>query len=230
MPASEFDEYARSYDEALSQGLALSGEQKEHFARERVRWLARQIGSVGAAPRVLDFGCGTGTAIPFLNSELGASAVVGVDVSEDSLGVARERYGSQARFTTFAALDQEAPFDLAYCNGVFHHVPIADRVGVMRSVFAALRPGGSFSLWENNPYNPGTRWVMSRIPFDRDAMLLTPRRTRALSQGAGFEIIGTDFLFIFPKFLSILRPIEPALSRLPLGAQYQVLVRRPPSG
>jgi len=35
---SEFDDYAGNYDAALNQGLALSGEPKEYFARERVRW------------------------------------------------------------------------------------------------------------------------------------------------------------------------------------------------
>ena len=39
---SEFDDYAGSYDAALNQGLALSGESKEYFAHERVRWLARE--------------------------------------------------------------------------------------------------------------------------------------------------------------------------------------------
>jgi len=37
---SEFDDYAGNYDAALNQGLALSGEPKEYFARERVRWSA----------------------------------------------------------------------------------------------------------------------------------------------------------------------------------------------
>jgi hypothetical protein len=41
------------------------------------------------------------------------------------------------------------------------------------------------------------------------------------------EVIGTDFLFIFPKLLGWLRGLEPWVTRLPLGAQYQVLCRKP---
>ena len=111
-----------------------------------------------------------------------------------------------------------------YCNGVFHHIPPA-AVGAVAAVRAALRPGG-FSLWENNPWNPGTRYVMSRIPFDRDASPLTTRAARRMLTAAGFSVIRTDFLFIFPRALRGLRPAEPLLSRLPLGTQYQVELPR----
>ena len=40
---SEFDAYAGSYDRALNCGLALSGDSKEYFACERVRWLAARL-------------------------------------------------------------------------------------------------------------------------------------------------------------------------------------------
>jgi hypothetical protein len=68
--------------------------------------------------------------------------------------------------------------------------------------------------------------VMSRIPFDRDAVPLTARAARAMLLRAGLEIIATDFLFIFPRVLRWLRPLEPSLASLPLGAQYQILCRR----
>jgi hypothetical protein len=46
-----------------------------------------------------------------------------------------------------------------------------------------------------------------------------------LSQG-GFEIIRTDYLFVFPAVLRWFRSIEPLVSQLPFGAQYQVLCRK----
>ncbi len=46
-------------------------------------------------------------------------------------------------------------------------------------------------------------------------------------RNAGFEILGTDSLFIFPAALAALRPLEPALCKLPLGGQYLVLCRKP---
>jgi hypothetical protein len=83
-----------------------------------------------------------------------------------------------------------------------------------------------FAVFENNPWNPGTRLVMRRIPFDRDAETLSPPAGRRLLRSAGFEVLRTDFVFFFPRALHILRPLERRLARLPLGAQYLVLARK----
>ena len=96
----------------------------------------------------------------------------------------------------------------------------------MNLVYRSLVPGGLFSFWENNPWNPGTRYVMSRIPFDRDAITLTPPEARRLLRAGGFEIVRTDFLFIFPRILGWLRGFERFAATLPLGAQYHVLCRK----
>ncbi len=67
---------------------------------------------------------------------------------------------------------------------------------------------------------------MSRIPFDRQAITLTPPEAARLLQDGGFEVLRRDSLFYFPKQLRWLRWIEPHLSQLPLGGQYQVLCRK----
>jgi SAM-dependent methyltransferase len=223
-----FDAYAADYDTALEQGLAVSGESKDFFARGRVAWLARCLKHLKFVPRVvLDFGCGTGTSVPLFFELLGAKRVLGVDVSRACLEVARRRHGSgRARFVPCDAYQPDGRVDLVFCNGVFHHIPPAERPATVAMLFNALRPGGLFALWENNPFNPGTRWVMSRIPFDRDAITLTAGESRQLLRGAGFEVQRTDYQFIFPRLLKALRFVEPWLARLPLGAQYQVLANR----
>ena len=224
-----FDAYAECYDEALARGLSASGEDKVYFARGRLVWLARCLQQLSEAPcRVLDFGCGTGSASPFFLEVLGVQSVVGVDLSARSVETARQQHGSLAAI--FVRLGEYRPsgeFDLAFCNGVFHHIPPAERPAAVRCILESLRPGGLFALWENNPWNPGARYVMWRIPFDRDAIMLTSPEARALLSENGFEVLRTDFLFIFPRVLKWLRRLEPALSRWPFGAQYQVLCRRP---
>jgi len=221
----DFDAFACGYDAALDQGISLSGETKEFFARGRVEWLRKCLN--GLRPElVLDYGCGTGSTSPILRSVLGSREVVGVDSSEAEIALARR--GAEAGLT-FATTDEFAPtgnVDVAYCNGVFHHIPVSERLGAIESIRASLRPGGIFSLWENNPWNPGTRLVMSRIPFDRDAILVSAREARRLARAGGFEVLGTHYLFVFPKMLGALRRFEGPLSSLPLGAQYQVLCRK----
>lgn len=224
---SEFDAYAARYDEALNEGLSVVGEDKEYFARERVRWVRRRLDELGRdrSGAILDFGCGTGAATPYFFSELGVETVTGADVSEGLLEVARREHGSDARvrFVRSDAERSRATFDLAFTNGVFHHIPVAMRADAARFVYDALRPGSIFAFWENNPWNPGTRYVMSRVSFDDTAITLTPPESRALLRGAGFVVLRTDFRFIFPRPLAWLRPLETPLATLPLGGQYLVL-------
>jgi SAM-dependent methyltransferase len=225
----EFDAYAARYDEALAAGLSVTGEDKDYYARGRMRWLGERLRASGApAPAtVLDFGCGLGASTPLFLDMLGARQVIGVDVSEGLLDRAREAFASEsrARFATIDAYDAPASADLAFVNGVFHHIPVADRAQALQYVRRTLRPGGYFAFWENNPWNPGTRYIMSRVSFDENAITITPPEARGLLRAAGFEIVETDFLFIFPRALRWLRPLERLVARLPLGGQYMVLCR-----
>jgi SAM-dependent methyltransferase len=232
MPPSEFDDYANSYESALQKGLDVSGESSEYFAIGRVKWVRRRLEKLlGHAPNlksVLDFGCGTGNSVAFLLSELQAEHVTGIDTSEQSLVQARARYPSDK--TDFVLADQHdhcETFDLAFCNGVFHHIPVELRSEVVRKIYRSIKLGGWFAFWENNPWNPGTRLVMSRIPFDRDAITLSIPESKRLLKQAGFEVAAVDTCFYFPNLLRFFRSVEPSLSWLPLGAQYIVLARKP---
>jgi SAM-dependent methyltransferase len=228
MMPSQFDEYAEDYDETLAQGLAVSGEESSYFARGRVLWLRDCLEQLAEQPRtVLDYGCGRGSTAPLFHELLGADVIVGVDSSDKLIERAYQKYGSErSRFLLIDHYRPTAEVDLAYCNGVFHHIPVLKRDQVVAYIARTLRPGGLFALWENNPWNPGTRYVMSRIPFDRDAITLRPSETQRLLETGSFQILRTDFLFIFPKALSWFRWMEPFFCRLPLGAQYLVLGRK----
>ena len=231
MSDSQFDQYANNYEAALQQGLSVSGESSDYFAIGRVKWLRKRLeeilGQLVAWETVMDFGCGTGNSVAFLLSELSAKRVIGIDMSEQSLVQARMRYSaSNTEFFTSGKYIPSGEVELAYCNGVFHHIPVDLRAEAVGYVYRSLKPGGWFSFWENNPWNPGTRIVMSRIPFDRDAITLTLTESKRLLKQAGFKIKRVDTCFYFPNVLRWLRPMEHWLSRLPFGAQYMVLARK----
>jgi len=221
-----FDRYARDYGEALAKGISLSGEGIDFFATGRLAILKAALERRGANPaKILDFGCGNGTAAPFVLSTFPGAEYAGVDVSEECLAVARKSHGS-----CFRHLGEYAPegeYDLVFTNGVFHHIPGPEQPGALDYIARALKPGGYFALWENNPWNPGARLVMRRIPFDRDAAMLWPAAARRLLRGADLAVELASFAFIFPRPLRLLRPLERYVSRLPLGAQYLVLGRKP---
>lgn len=225
---AEFDAFAEDYDTALNEGLKLSGEGKDYFAEGRMRWLARCLAALGNTPKhALDFGCGTGSATPFFFDIIQVATLVGCDPSEKSLEQARHLWRSHNVQFSELIPDSEVGFDLAFCNGVFHHILPELRPDAVRSIFDALKPGGYFAFWENNPWNPVTRYAMSRVPFDADAILVWPHQARHLLGIAGFEVIRTDYVFFFPRSLARLRRLEPHLKRVPLGGQYLVLCQKP---
>jgi SAM-dependent methyltransferase len=225
---SEFDEYAEDYDTALSTGISISGETKDYFAEGRVRWLKKVLQELGQAPRsVLDFGCGTGSSTRHFLNILDVESMVGLDVSSNSLRVAEKAYGhNKVKFLQVNQYDPCGEIDLAFSNGVFHHIALDERASAIDYVYRSLRSHGLFAFWENNPLNPGTRYVMRQCPFDQDAIPLSHFKAQDLVRHGGFEIIRVNFLFIFPRFLSFLRPIEPFLSRWPVGGQYLILCRK----
>lgn len=209
------------YEQMLNQGIRLSGETQEFFIRGRLDSLQRALPAGFSPGRILDFGCGIGTGTRLLAERFKKAHVVGVDTSAEALAYARKQCGSAS--IDFKELDESVPesdFDLCYVNGVFHHIVPSDRLRAAAGLYSALRPGGHLALFENNPWNPGARLVMKRIPFDRDAQMLSIPETTSLMRTAGFERIGHWSLFYFPRALAILRWSERALSKLPLGAQY----------
>ena len=226
---AEFDDYADDYLDALQQGLKYSGEDATYFATERVKWLARRLEHLRFAPRsLLDFGCGNGASTPIFLSTLNVVEVTGIDASQRLLEVARREHASpRATFVLRVDYEPKGQADITFCNGVFHHIQPSERADAFDFVSRALRSGGLFAFWENNPWNPATRFVMSRIPFDRGAITISPLEARQLLRKAGFEIVRSDYLFFFPRILRWLRPLERWLAGIPLGAQYLVLARKP---
>jgi SAM-dependent methyltransferase len=227
----QFDEYADTYDAELNQALAVSGEDKNYFALGRIRWLKRSLQQLQEQPRsAIDYGCGLGDTSALLRKIFNLDLVVGLDVSLRSLERARLQHESDGcKFSAFHDYVPQANVDIIYCNGVFHHIPAAERSSSLDYIRRCLRPGGLLALWENNPWNPGARYVMSRCSFDRDAIMISPPEALRLLREQGFQVMKIQYLFFFPRFLKVFRFLEPYFSPIPLGAQYQILCRKPAS-
>ncbi len=87
-----------------------------------------------AEPRILDAGCGTGEGSSRLAELFPEAQVLGVDIVDPHLELARVRYASLAPRLSFehqSIFELEAPdhtFDLTVCRHVLHSIPHADRV------------------------------------------------------------------------------------------------------
>ena len=89
-----------------------------------------------------------------------------------------------------------------------------------------LAPGGRLFVFEHNPLNPVTRRAVAACDFDDDAVLLWPWQARRVLRSAGLRDVRLDYIVFFPRSLARLRPLEPRLAWLPLGAQVMVVGSR----
>jgi SAM-dependent methyltransferase len=227
---SEFDKFAEEYLATHQENLAVTGEDPAYFARYKIEEVARRLKALGlpAPRRVLDFGCGIGNSAPHLRASFPQAKIVGLDVSERSLAVARERFPGVADFCRYdgGAIPLEGEgFDLVFSACVFHHIEAGEHERLFRQLKGRLAPGGVMAIFEHNPWNPVSRYIVATCPFDADAVLVPAPEFAARQRRAGFRKVQVRFTGFFPGALRALRPLEPALARLPMGAQYYTLAR-----
>lgn len=222
-----FDSFAAAYDEALHQGLRITGGDRSTYAKYRVGEFKNIVAKYKQNDHfsILDFGCGDGATSLLLSKAFNAD-VIGVDLSKRSIEMAIKNsntFNNHVRFIPFDDFKSVPAFDLAYCNGVYHHIPLEERGKITNRIYDSLRPGGLFAVFENNPWNPGTRLVMSRIPFDRDAIVVTPPEMKRVLIQSGFHILTTKFLFFIPPFTGPLFTLDRYCRWFPLGGQYLII-------
>lgn len=225
-----FDYYSNNYHQTLNETLSLTGETTDYFANQRVSWMKNKINNYFpelAINNILDFGCGTGDTLPILGQHFGAKMLIGVDSSAESIKVAKDSHQSnKISFFESSSFNEFLSCDLVYCNGVFHHIPIEERDIALQYIHNTLTTNGIFAFWENNPINPGTRYLMRKCPFDNDAQPISALNGKRLLEKNGFRLISNSFCFIFPNSLRFLRFTERILSPLPIGAQYLLLAQK----
>lgn len=223
-----FDGHAIKYEEELQRGLRWSGRGPEWFAQQRVAFVQDYLRRLGAVPQhIVDFGCGLGNHVPHFRRAFPGCRIVGIDISPVSLRLAEERNGgTDVRFCLSEEYQERGAADLVYLNGVLHHIPPQSQAVQLKYMASLLRPGGWLAIFDNNPFSLPARLIMYSIPFDHDAVMISPYRLARALLPNGFVDPQVNFHFVFPRQLGILGGLELKLARLPLGAQYSVMASK----
>lgn len=102
--------------------------------------------------RILDAGCGTGVGTEYLVHLNPQATVVGIDLSQAALAVAKERCqksgATRATFHHLSLFDLEqlpGEFELINCVGVLHHTP--DPIRGIQALAKKLAPGGLLHIF-----------------------------------------------------------------------------------
>lgn len=100
----------------------------------------------GAYDKALDFGCGAGRLLRPMIGKF--ETLVGVDVSEDQIALAKQNLPESARFVR--SLDELAgekgTFDFVNTFVVLQHIRPEFGYGIIGQLLDLLRPGGAFAL------------------------------------------------------------------------------------
>jgi SAM-dependent methyltransferase len=154
---------------------------RDHDVRQNIAALLRHINS--PAPfTVLDFGCGPGRDLHTFTA-LGHHAV-GLEGSPTLAEMARAHSGCEVLEQSFLALDlPDAHFDGVFANASLFHVPRRALPGVLRQLWATLKPGGV--LFSSNPRGDGQEgWRGERYGVHHRWP-----EWRAAVEGAGFAYL-----------------------------------------
>lgn len=228
---AEFDKFAKEYDQEHAASIRLSGEAPAFFARYKINDVARVLRQRGDKPlRILDFGAGVGNSLGPMREAFPSSEIVLLDPSSQSLDIARTRFPGQAHCQPFDG--RTIPydgnhFDLVFTACVFHHIPAEFHVGLLTEIARVMKPGGSFFLFEHNPWNPLTLNAVRNCSFDENAVLINAAQMKSRMRKAGFLNTKIVYRIFFPRFLAKLRPLERYLASVPMGAQYFVHAVKP---
>jgi SAM-dependent methyltransferase len=220
----EFNEYASNYEAVINDYVGVFGQPQEFYTRAKANHLRHILDAKrGTRPLdVLDIGCGHGLIHPYL-SEAGCR-LTGIDMAKNAIEMARRRnpHVNYDVYDGFRLPYPEETFDVIFTICVMHHLPVDQRDIFVSEARRVLRRGGSFVIFEHNKLNPLVQWIVARIPFDRNAVLLTSWHTQKLMRNAGFREIKCNHILFFPFDVPLLRNAEAYLGWLPMGAQYYV--------
>jgi ubiquinone/menaquinone biosynthesis C-methylase UbiE len=221
-----FDQYARDYASLIQHPIRDRFAANAFFFERKIDTIRRFFERAGVQSTRLDWldvGCGQGDLLRlggrYFKSTTGCDPSVEMLKSCQDLQVQHQQSMDSLPF-------EDATFDFVTAVCVYHHVPAERRLGLTAEARRVLKPGGVFCVIEHNPTNPITRLIVAQTPVDADGDLLSAKKMGRILSQSGCTVAETQFFLLFPEFLHrITRPLEHALSGIPLGGQYAIFSR-----
>ena len=167
---------------------------------------------LSGALRILDLGCGTGEITRRLAERYPQATLLGIDILEGNLALARRdsaAFGERIRYAqgdAFALAEADGSFDLLVCRHMSQAVPNFPLV--LAEITRVLRPGGWLHLLSEDygmlhmpataDFDPDRFWNGNAVAFLRsigcDGRI--GRHSPALLEAAGYREIAMDFLTV----------------------------------
>lgn len=238
-PPQEFDHFKETYRSDIDKAVSFSGQSHDFFTRVKAEYLLslfrkfmngqRQSTATRGNLDVLDIGCGHGHIHPYLTKSDIPIKLFATDVASTVVEEARI-LNSTVNYQSYGGERlpyNDQSFDIAFTIAVLHHVLPAQWLAFLQEMRRVVRPGGMVAIFEHNPINPLTQWVVRTCPIDENAVLLGSRRLSKLAAQAEFVEIAKQYILFTPLDGTAYRKFDNLVGWLPLGAQYYVVARVP---
>lgn len=195
-------------DESMVRNLAA---QARAIWPQEVPLLSRY--ALPAQPSILDAGCGTGEAASRLAELFPTARVLGVDIIDAHLDLARSRYARLAPRLAFEhqsvyGLDAaDASFDLTVCRHVLQSIPHPERV--LAELVRVTRRGGHLHViaedygmlhFQRGALEPRDFWHVAPTHFGAatGTDLFIGRNAFGMLAALGLEAIAVDYIIVDP--------------------------------
>ena len=164
--------------------------------------------------RILDAGCGTGEASGRLAALYPDASLLGVDIIDAHLDLARghlEGFGERLQFENRSIFELGLPdhaFDLTVCRHVLQAIPHADRA--LAELVRVTRPGGRLHLiaedygmihFAKRALDPDDFWTVAPAEFGRalGTDLHIGRNAPGILRRLGLKELRTDYVIVDPQ-------------------------------
>jgi len=220
----DFDRFAKDYREVHTKNIRhVAGADSFYFAEYKVLEVKKY--EQDEHLQILDLGCGDAVTDLFFNRHFPHFQITGIDVSGESIAIATQKNIDNAVFKTYDGEKipfADEQFDIVFVAGVLHHVAIDQQQNLVAEAARVLKPTGRLYIFEHNPFNPLTRYLVNSCEFDKGVQLLPSKKTKGIIVKAGLKISNMKYLIFFPRnaFFRLFHRIEKHLQKWPVGGQY----------
>ena len=222
----EFDAFSEEYRIIHTKNIRLSGAESDYFFEHKILEIKKQEGS--SSVKILDFGCGDGLMSKYFIKHFPSGFYYGIDVSSENIKQALLHKAHNSSFCHYPGNELpfgDETFDIALAANVFHHIDPKDHLKTIMEISRTLKPAGRLYIFEHNPVNPVTQWIVKTCIFDKKAKLLLPSHFKKYFKNSQISTYKIKYLLFFPRH-RIFRwffALEEYLRALPVGAQYLII-------
>ena len=178
--------------------------------------------------RIVGDGCGDGLISNYFMKHFPTGSYYGIDVSSENIKQALLRKVDNCSFFHYPGNElpfEDNTFDIALAANVFHHIDRKDHLKTIKEIARTLKPNGRLYIFEHNPINPVTQWIVKTCIFDEKARLLLPYHFKKYFKDSQMSTYQIRYLLFFPRHrvFKWFFTFEEYLCKLPIGAQYLII-------